>query len=63
MSAGLFFWKLNEHGVYERLDNADIEYAQQGMVGKGITHIVGGIMAYHLGPTIYVIGNTFGFNL
>ena len=35
--------------------------AQQGMVTKGITHMVGGIMAYHMGPTIQVLMNTFGY--
>jgi intracellular multiplication protein IcmC len=37
------------------------EQGGQGMVGKGITHIVGGILAYHMGATVRVFMNTFGF--
>jgi intracellular multiplication protein IcmC len=37
--------------------------AQQGMVGKGLTHIIGGILAYHMGATVRVFMNTFGFNV
>lgn len=37
------------------------EQGGQGMIGKGITHIVGGILAYHMGATVRVFMNTFGF--
>lgn len=37
------------------------EQGAQGMFGKGITHIIGGILAYHMGPTIRVLMATFGF--
>ena len=30
-------------------------------VAKGLTHIVGGILAYHMGATVRVLMNTFGF--
>lgn len=32
---------------------------QPGTLAKGLTHIVGGILAYHIGATIDVIMNTF----
>jgi intracellular multiplication protein IcmC len=35
---------------------------QPGMIGKGLTHIVGGTLAYHMGATLNVLGNTFGFS-
>ena len=38
------------------------EQGQQGMMGKGISHIVGGILAYHMGATVQVFLNTFGFS-
>ncbi len=38
------------------------EQGQQGMMGKGFTHIVGGILAYHMGATVQVFLNTFGFS-
>ena len=31
---------------------------QPGTFAKGLSHIVGGIMAYHIGPTVDVIRNT-----
>lgn len=37
------------------------EQGAQGMFGKGLTHIIGGILAYHMGPTVRVLMNTFGF--
>ena len=37
------------------------EQGAQGMFGKGMTHIIGGILAYHMGPTIRMLMNTFGF--
>lgn len=37
------------------------EQGGQITVGKGFTHIVGGIFAYHMGATVQVIMNTFGF--
>jgi intracellular multiplication protein IcmC len=36
--------------------------AQPGTVGKGLTHIIGGVLAYHMGATINVLMTTFGFN-
>jgi intracellular multiplication protein IcmC len=38
------------------------QHAQPGMIGKGITHIIGGTLAYHMGATINVLMTTFGFN-
>jgi len=38
------------------------EQGAQGMVGKGLTHILGGTLAYHMGPTIHVLMTTFGFD-
>lgn len=38
------------------------EQGAQGMVGKGLTHIIGGTLAYHMGPTIHVLMTTFGFD-
>jgi intracellular multiplication protein IcmC len=38
------------------------EQGQQGMIGKGLTHIVGGIFAYHIEGTLSVLMHTFGFN-
>lgn len=35
----------------------------QGMIGKGLTHIVGGTLAYHMGPTLHVLMTTFGFDI
>lgn len=37
--------------------------AQQGTVGKGILHIVGGILAINIWPTIQVVGNSLGVTL
>ncbi len=34
--------------------------AQPGTLAKGLTHIIGGILAYHIGPTVDVIRNTLG---
>ncbi len=36
------------------------EQGGQGMMGKGFTHIIGGIFAYHMGATVRVLMNTFG---
>jgi intracellular multiplication protein IcmC len=36
--------------------------AQPGTMAKGLTHIVGGILAYHIGPTVDVIRNTLGIS-
>jgi intracellular multiplication protein IcmC len=38
------------------------QQGQQGMIGKGLTHIIGGTLAYHMGATIHVLMTTFGFN-
>lgn len=38
------------------------EQHSQGMITKGLTHIVGGIFAYHIEGTLSVLMNTFGFN-
>lgn len=38
------------------------QQGQQGMLGKGLTHIVGGVLAYHMGATLNVLMATFGFN-
>lgn len=38
------------------------QQSQPGMVGKGLTHIIGGTMAYHMGATINVLMTTFGFD-
>lgn len=35
----------------------------QGVVGKGLTHIIGGTLAYHMGPTLHVLMTTFGFDM
>lgn len=35
----------------------------QGMIGKGLTHIVGGTLCYHMGPTLHVLMTTFGFDI
>ncbi len=37
------------------------EQGSQTTVGKGLTHIVGGIFAYHIGAFVRVLMNTFGF--
>jgi intracellular multiplication protein IcmC len=39
------------------------EQGGQVTVGKGVTHIVGGILAYHMGATVRVLMNTFGFSV
>lgn len=38
------------------------EQGAQGMLGKGLTHIIGGVLAYHMGATIHVLMTTFGFD-
>lgn len=38
------------------------EQGHQGMITKGLTHIVGGIFAYHIEGTLHVLMTTFGFN-
>ncbi len=38
------------------------QQGQQGLVGKGLTHIIGGTLAYHMGATLNVLMTTFGFN-
>jgi hypothetical protein len=43
------------------LTKAGEQGAPQGIVGKGITHIVGGVLAFHMGAVIEVLFNTFGF--
>ena len=42
--------------------SGDQTSAQQGGVGKGFLHIVGGILAINILATISVISNTLGFN-
>lgn len=37
------------------------EQGAQGMVGKGLTHIVGGVLAFHMDAVIEVLFSTFGF--
>lgn len=37
------------------------EQGSQTTVPKGLTHIIGGIFAYHIGATVRIIMNTFGF--
>jgi hypothetical protein len=37
------------------------EQGAQGMVGKGLTHIVGGVLAFHMDAVIHVLFSTFGF--
>ena len=37
------------------------EQGAQGMVGKGLTHIVGGVLAFHMDAVIQVLFSTFGF--
>ncbi len=37
------------------------EQGGQGMFGKAMTHITGGILAYHMGPTVRVLMTSFGF--
>ncbi|MFA6037382.1 MAG: hypothetical protein WC748_04585 [Legionellales bacterium] len=37
------------------------EQGSQATVGKGLTHIIGGIFAYHIGATVRILMNTFGF--
>lgn len=37
------------------------EQGSQATVGKGLTHIVGGLFAYHIGATVRILMNTFGF--
>lgn len=37
------------------------EQGAQGMIGKGLTHIVGGVLAFHIDAVINVLFHTFGF--
>jgi intracellular multiplication protein IcmC len=37
------------------------EQGSQATVGKGLTHVVGGIFAFHIGAFVRVLMNTFGF--
>lgn len=39
------------------------EQGSQASVGKGLTHVVGGLLAYHIGAFVRVLMNTFGFNV
>lgn len=38
------------------------EQGAQGMLTKGLTHIIGGVLAYHMGAVIHVVMTTFGFD-
>lgn len=37
------------------------EQGSQTTVTKGLTHVVGGLFAYHIGATVRILMNTFGF--
>ncbi len=43
------------------LTKAGEQGAPQGIAGKGIVHIVGGVLAFHMDATINVLFHTFGF--
>jgi intracellular multiplication protein IcmC len=39
------------------------EQGSQATVTKGLTHVVGGLFAYHIGAFVRVLMNTFGFSV
>lgn len=39
------------------------EQGSQATVTKGLTHVIGGLFAYHIGATVRVLMNSFGFSV
>jgi len=37
------------------------DHSNQGGLGKALSHIIGGVLAYHIDATVYVVQATFGF--